>query len=328
MQSMNFKRNRTTRPRRKAFTLIEVMVATTVMVILVGLVIQITNEVLKVWNRSSGKLSATAEARVALELLTADLETAIFRDNGMQWLRVESPVDVGDDYANQTVALKLFAPALDRPKTDASGNSIPGDVCGIAYRLAYKEAYTSPAGEGPKIYALYRRLVDARLTFNELLGSGNQESLDKTMPKWSANSFGNYADGQITAIEDESNYLATNIVNFKIIIYYLDDSVLPPTAKPYNADPNTLKLKEIDYVYGGNQYTGIDLNPPSQVQPLYADIVLTMITDQGLEMLQNVTEGRLGTGYVDESTMTAEEQIVREHSETFTRRVSFAGRAF
>ena len=45
---------------KKAFTLIEIMVATVIMVILVGLVIQITSEVLKVWNRSSGKLSANA----------------------------------------------------------------------------------------------------------------------------------------------------------------------------------------------------------------------------------------------------------------------------
>ena len=53
--------------RRSAFTLIEIMVASVIMVVMVGLVIQITSEVLKVWNRSSGKLSANAEARIALD---------------------------------------------------------------------------------------------------------------------------------------------------------------------------------------------------------------------------------------------------------------------
>lgn len=160
------KLNRSRKPRRSAFTLIEIMVATAVMVILVGLVIQITNEVLKVWNRSSGKLSANSEARLAMEFLTQDLEAAVFRDNGMQWLRVEGPVDAGDAYANQTVALKLFAPALDRPKKDAAGNDIPGDICGIAYRLAFKEAYED---SDTKVYALYRNIVDSRTTFNDLM---------------------------------------------------------------------------------------------------------------------------------------------------------------
>ena len=76
---------------KRAFTLIEIMVATVIMVVLVGLVIQITSEVLKVWSRSSGKLAANAEARIALDLITQDLETAVFRNNGQQWLRVEAP---------------------------------------------------------------------------------------------------------------------------------------------------------------------------------------------------------------------------------------------
>ena len=67
------------------------MVATVIMVVLVGLVIQITSEVLKVWSRSSGKLAANAEARIAMDMITQDLETAVFRNNGQQWLRVEAP---------------------------------------------------------------------------------------------------------------------------------------------------------------------------------------------------------------------------------------------
>ena len=90
-------KRRTRSTAKRAFTLIEIMVATVVMVVLVGLVIQITSEVLKVWTRSSGKLAANAEARIAMELITQDLETAVFRDNGMQWLRVEAPLDPGGD---------------------------------------------------------------------------------------------------------------------------------------------------------------------------------------------------------------------------------------
>ncbi len=86
------------------------MVATVIMVVLVGLVIQITSEVLKVWSRSSGKLAANAEARIAMDMITQDLETAVFRNNGQQWLRVEAPLASGGDYTGQTVGLKLFSP--------------------------------------------------------------------------------------------------------------------------------------------------------------------------------------------------------------------------
>ena len=75
---MNTLRYRTQSAAKRAFTLIEIMVATVIMVVLVGLVIQITSEVLKVWTRSSGKLSANAEARIAMDLITQDLETAVF----------------------------------------------------------------------------------------------------------------------------------------------------------------------------------------------------------------------------------------------------------
>ena len=83
MKTLNLSRER---KYQSAFTLIEIMVATVVMIVLTGLVIQITSEVLKVWNRSSGKLSANAEARIAMDLLTQDLETAVFRNNNLQWL--------------------------------------------------------------------------------------------------------------------------------------------------------------------------------------------------------------------------------------------------
>ena len=84
---------RTKSAAQRGFTLIEIMVATVIMVVLVGLVIQITSEVLKVWTRSSGKMAANAEARIAMELITQDLETAVLRNNGQQWLRVEAPAD-------------------------------------------------------------------------------------------------------------------------------------------------------------------------------------------------------------------------------------------
>ena len=116
--------HRTRSAAKRAFTLIEIMVATVIMVVLVGLVIQITSEVLKVWTRSSGKLAANAEARIAMDLITQDLETAVFRNNGQQWLRVQGPETTGGKFDDDTVSLKLFSPALDRPQQYTSSDTI------------------------------------------------------------------------------------------------------------------------------------------------------------------------------------------------------------
>lgn len=136
---MKTQNNYNSKKSKSAFTLIEIMVATAIMIVLVGLVIQITSEVLKVWNRSSGKLSANAEARIVMEMLTQDLETAVFRNNGMRWMEAETktiPSVAG--YQPQTINLLFFSPALDRPQEDNSGVSIPGDICALQYELVYQ----------------------------------------------------------------------------------------------------------------------------------------------------------------------------------------------
>ncbi len=300
------KRKRYYRQARSAFTLIEIMVATVVMVILVGLVVQITSNVLNAWNRASGKLAANEEARIAMDLLTQDLQTAVFRNNGQQWLRVEGPIDPNGIYNNQTVSLKLFSPALDRPKLDANGNRIPGDICAIGYRLAYKESFSSNTKSGPNTYALYRSIIDPRTTFESLLGNPNQ--LELIGDSW--------ADPSII---DEANYLVSNIVEFKIFVYADDDLYSNDGRKlalnDRGGDRADLKIDDnSEVIFGGNGGNAIDL--------LYAEIILTVVSDNGLELLRLLDEGRSGTGY------SSPYDVVREHGEQFNRRVYFPSQSF
>jgi prepilin-type N-terminal cleavage/methylation domain-containing protein len=272
---------------KRAFTLIEIMVATVIMVVLVGLVIQITSEVLKVWSRSSGKLAANAEARIAMDMITQDLETAVFRNNGQQWLRVDAPLPGGGQYSGQTVGLKLFSPALDRPTG-------PGDICAIGYRLSYKQSYTN----GPNVYALYRRIVDPKDTFDNYMGSPS----DASSPQVSLDGAGLWADSLITA---DTNYLVSNIVGFKVLVYELDPVTDLAVLINANASDGELTL---DYAYGGDSASaGVSTN-----QLLYADIILTVVSDAGLEMLDNI----------DKLPENADE-VVALHGDTFIRRVNF-----
>jgi prepilin-type N-terminal cleavage/methylation domain-containing protein len=276
---------------KRAFTLIEIMVATVIMVVLVGLVIQITSEVLKVWTRSSGKLSANAEARIAMDIITQDLETAVFRNNGKQWLRVEAPLDPGGPFTDQTVALKLFSPALDRDQ------SVPGDICAIGYELNFGPAYS---GASDSVYALYRKIVDPKITFDNLMGSSGDAKQDSlTGGEWN----------NIVDEPNRSNYLAGNILEFKVFLY-VDDGT--GTAKLLNANATTQKLNGIDFAYGQNPN-----NPDNSVieitdDLLYADVLLTVISDEGLKLLQVVNK-------IPESAA----EIVQQHGEVFIRRVNF-----
>ena len=294
------------RQARSAFTLIEIMVATVVMLILVGLVVEITFNVLNAWNRASGKLAANAEARIAMDLLTQDLQTAVLRNNGQQWLRVEGPIDPNGNFNNQTVSLKLFSPALDRPKLDANGNEIPGDICAIGYRLAYKESYSGGNQSGPKTFALYRSIVDPRTTFDSLLG--NPYQLELIGDSW--------ADSSII---DEANYLVSNIVEFKIFVYsddnkYSDDGERL-ALNDREGDQADLKIdKDSKVIFGGTGGNATDL--------LYAEIILTVVSDNGLELLRLLDEGRSGTGY------SGPYDVVREYGEQFNRRVYFPSKSF
>jgi type II secretory pathway pseudopilin PulG len=291
---------------KRAFTLIEIMVATVIMIVLVGLVIQITSEVLKVWTRSSGKLAANAEARIAMDMITQDLETAVFRNNGQQWLRVEAPLE--DDYSesinpntdrDQTVGLKLFSPALDRP-------SGPGDICAIGYRLKYKQSYLN----GPDVYALYRMIVDPEMTFDDYLGTGDANADPATSPQATLDA-GSSADWTDDSITLDENYLVSNIVEFKVLIYELDTSGASSVAKLVNADKDTYELNA-HYAYGGKTEAGV----MSTNQLLYADIILTVVSDTGLEMLKLIADPEVN---IPESA----EDVVTLHGDTFIRRVNF-----
>ena len=286
-----------TSDRRSAFTLIEIMVAAVITVIMIGLVIQITSEVLKIWNRSVGKLSANAEARIAMELLTTDLETAMLFNNGQQWLRVETETEVGNPIVGQTVGLKLFTPALDRPDG-------PGNICAVAYRLAYAPAYS---GANNDSFVLFRNLKGPRDTFDELLGpSTATPDVQKELVEANDAFWGD------SSITQPDNYLAGNIVDFKIYIYGIDEStgneiILNDTDEDGELDQ--------DFIYGG---TG-----SSDELPTSAEIFLTVVSDEGLEILALFADtqiGGAGTGYEDV------DEVIRQHGEVFKRRVHFQAR--
>ena len=71
---------------RKAFTIIELLVAITVTAVMVGMMITILNNVLNSWNRSTAILTSGNQARFLLDQLSTDLQAAVLRRDGNAWL--------------------------------------------------------------------------------------------------------------------------------------------------------------------------------------------------------------------------------------------------
>ena len=308
MKTLNFSRQK---KHQSAFTLIEIMVATVIMIVLTGLVVQITSEVLKVWSRSSGKLSANAEARIAMDLLTQDLETAVFRNNGQRWLEVETN-DIASvaGYKAQTINLLLFSPALDRPLEDKNRNDIPGDICAVQYELVYQNPVSGGTSKPEdNVFALHRRVIDASTTFDQIMGLGNQETFtswddDIVTPAVTTLSIDPYP-----APDDSQYYLAGHVANFMVDFYVIDNT------------GDEVKVSS-PIKFGGTTPT-VGSGAPSLAFPLvYAEISLTILSDEGTKLLQNLAANRGGTGFDPGDG----EGIVLQHGEVFTRRVNFLAR--
>ncbi len=71
--------------RQAGFTLLELLVATTITAVLAGFIVLIVSNVASVWTRTSNRLSADTQARYILDQLTLDLSSAQFRDDGNVW---------------------------------------------------------------------------------------------------------------------------------------------------------------------------------------------------------------------------------------------------
>ena len=279
-----------------AFTLIEVLVASVVMVILVGIVAYIAGTVMDSWNRSSGKLSANSEGRFALEMIAQDLETAVLRNNGMQWLRVEEPTSLNNNppFPSNSVVLKLFAHTANQQGSEG--------ISAIAYKLEYKESYPS----GPRSYALYRMVVSPQDTFTNYLSSRFEDPTASSTVQRSLTG----AIWDDATISGNENYLVGNVVEFKVLIYDSNTT----SSLPRNGTVNYSVTD--DYIFGG-----ADSNAGSDL-PIYADIILTVVTDEGAEKLKTRDIGGSLTRVIDLIPEDGDD-VVAQEGETLIRRVYF-----
>lgn len=79
------------RKLRSAFTIIELLVAATVTLVLVGLMLQITVQTLGIWNQTSGKLGASNQGKAVLDYLEEDFQGLVLKYGATILATIEDP---------------------------------------------------------------------------------------------------------------------------------------------------------------------------------------------------------------------------------------------
>lgn len=212
----------TARPRR-AFSLLEVLVAMSVLSVLLLILLSMTNGASKLWRENENRVDSYREARAALNMLASDLaslhastNTALFavtpkngRNEDDHDLPTIDPTKTNDAENAGMNGRIFFVTALPADAQEPGRNK--SDLCAVGYFLAYDK--TSLTGKGSHTYNLYRCFRSSDDTFDDLKkGDGLKNLAPDTNPTSS-----------------NTEVLARNITGFKV--------------KPYtiNADPSKLE---------------------------------------------------------------------------------------
>lgn len=233
---------------RKGFTLIEVMVATAIMIVIILAVVTIASDTFKAYDKAVADLTSQSEARGVLDALEADLQSAVIRPDGRCWMEVIIPgtpkapnplnstrVVVGNVNDIDQPILLFFAAPSNRPRwSPLSTNprsALKGEVCAIAYRLGQSSPFDTPGDPIQRVYGLYRTIIDPESTFKEaipeiLFENKNSTSLVATTDSssnfkspisyWAMapRTFANYSDGKMDSQVLINNAVSTTGTSF------------------------------------------------------------------------------------------------------------------
>jgi prepilin-type N-terminal cleavage/methylation domain-containing protein len=138
-----------------AFSLLELLVAVSVLSILLVILLNIVQGATSLWRGSENKVEAYREARAALQVMASDLKNIL-------------PTTNADFFrTNLTNSPNIgFLAAL--PISSQDTTSSKSDVCTVGYFLAYNNKSLVAGTSGRQSYNLYRYFVESNETFTNL----------------------------------------------------------------------------------------------------------------------------------------------------------------
>lgn len=176
------------------FTLLEVLVATTISIILIVLLLSAAQGVISNYTRTQANLARQGDAAFALDQAVQDIEGLVIPNiMGAEALAFTSETVEGSTNA---AWLTLLSTVTDR---DTSTNpAFNGATRAVSHRIAYQD----PLGGSQKVYAIYRAVISAKETFDQVVSQTNAQS-----DYWSA-----VAESPVSG----ENFLAGNVTGFSV----------------------------------------------------------------------------------------------------------------
>ncbi|MGF1448076.1 MAG: type II secretion system protein J [Opitutales bacterium] len=330
------------RRTRRGFTLVELMTATGIMVGLMSMVFLITQYTLSAWDKAAGKLSTNQEARVAFDLLSRDMESALFQSDDRVWMEIAFDVEagVGNIELPPPPQIMLFAPV-----GDLGTQYPPGSVAAVKYSVVHRSVFdpsifaTAGGSDGQqRIYGLYRAVIDPRATFfgplNRAQNLGtpavywNRESLPAELQFLRQGASALAPSGNVRDFaSDFSNFLAGNIADVRLTLGGMTPSQgLVDSDGRLKLDSvriNTLRGDglaggQVSLRFGEALFTGNDPSTGliSEDLPTYIDVTMTVVTPEGAAEIKTLANA--ATGEIDSAKF---QEILVKKGTTFTRRV-------
>ena len=298
----------------RGFTLLELMVAMSITVILLGIVTYLTSMSMDTYKKSRDQVRSARQAKEALDAIGKDFQAMVLRKDGndFEWLHAEvEPELVGDAAANITLAgpankkitnacrVIFFAGAADRYGGDASGGS--GDVSAVSYRLVYRDQISNedPDADGAHpVFTLYRQIIDPDETFlGRETNPGPPPTYDPTKALLGVPNLKDaYESGGDASHESDSsnaeNVLVENVyeLTMTFIVEYTDTSGATPVTRlervtigqTANSQYSSFRIKGNEIVaVGGANAALLD-----DGQLVGVEISITVLSDQGLVLAQ------------------------------------------
>jgi prepilin-type N-terminal cleavage/methylation domain-containing protein len=146
------------RPRSRAFTLMEMLVSMVVLAVLVMAMMSLVDGASNLWRKSESRIDACREARAALTVMTRDLRNAVTGTNlNLMRFNLQSGV-VGTNYGSNV----FFLASLPTSAQEADSKS---DLCEVGFFLALDR---TPASTNRSLN-LYRYFRSSNQTFSNLI---------------------------------------------------------------------------------------------------------------------------------------------------------------
>ena len=331
--------------KRSGFTLIELLVAVGITALLVSLMLNIVVNVTRGWSRSSGILTSGNQARLVLDQVSRDLQSAILKNDSNVWLAATiqtsgvgagslKPTSTAGTFDSTNTADSLMIPVLTSTTSPVpSLDDYRFGQAGVWLRFFttvpdtnVKDTTTGNLHlSAPRAvsYQIVRQAVSAGSTEFRYLLFRSEIASDLTFTTGYNLYDANYYTGTSALLKSPTldQVLANNVVDFGVRLWKHDSTgaLVPifPTSSTNLAIAATADTTKVGASPGESSSSLV------RDFPEVADIFVRILTDDGvqkLDLLENPPAGYTPT----DNWWT----IVLANSRVYTRRIEIKSKAF